>query len=133
MNASLINLNATGIWISLFIFLYIFLAYRVIMLRRGSQIGLGTGENKDLLKAVRIHGNYSEYIPLLILAISILEMRGLRTPFIHLMFAAGFLGRLMILQGISKSVGFSYGRFIGNAMTFVVLLIAGIWNLALSF
>jgi uncharacterized membrane protein YecN with MAPEG domain len=44
--------------------LYIYLSAEVTRLRVKYQVGLGDGKRLDLLKAIRIHGNFSEYAPL---------------------------------------------------------------------
>ena len=126
------NLNVTGIWLPFFMLLYLFLALRVVKVRRKELIGLGTGESKVLLKAVRVHGNFSEYIPLLALAIITLELRGLETWALHLIFATAFLARVLVLQGLTKSSGVSWQRFIGNGLTFLLYLTCSMIHLVIS-
>ena len=39
-------------------------------------IGLGDGGNEDLRRLIRIHGNFSEYVPIILIAMAIAEMGG---------------------------------------------------------
>lgn len=127
-----ITLNATGIWLGVFTVFYILLALHVVRMRWVTKTGLGVGEDRRMLKAVRIHGNFSEYIPLMILSIALLEIRGISSQWIHTLFCAAFLGRVLICIGITKTSNFSIPRFSGNNLTFMTLLAAGIWHFILS-
>ena len=53
--------------------LYIQLALGVIKIRKGSKVSLGTGNNDALQIAVRAHANLSEWAPIGLLLIVILE------------------------------------------------------------
>ena len=53
--------------------LYVQLALGVIKIRKGSKVSLGTGDNDALQIAVRSHANLSEWAPIGLLLIVILE------------------------------------------------------------
>lgn len=125
-------LNVSGIWFALFTILYVLLTLHVVRMRWVTKTGLGTGEDRRMLKAVRIHGNFAEYIPLIFIGLVLLELRGVSTTWLHIFYGAAFSGRLLITMGITKTGNFSPYRFVGNNLTFIVLLAAGIWNLVIS-
>ena len=52
------TLSLTGFYASLLGILYIGLAFNIIRLRRKFKVGIGSGDNKFLAKAIRIHGNF---------------------------------------------------------------------------
>jgi uncharacterized membrane protein YecN with MAPEG domain len=42
---------------------FIRLSFNVIGLRRKNKVGLGSGGNEDLERAIRAQGNFAEYVP----------------------------------------------------------------------
>ena len=70
------SVQITAIYASLLTIFYIFLSFRVAQRRMRFQVGLGTGQNVELERAVRIHGNFGEYIPLALLLLAFFESGG---------------------------------------------------------
>lgn len=128
-----ITLNTSGIWIACFSILYVLLTLHVVRMRWVTKTGLGVGEDRRMLKAVRVHGNFAEYIPLLLFIVTLLELRGTSANLLHGLYAVALLGRLLIIYGITKTSTFSPGRFLGNLLTYAVLLTASVLHLQLSF
>lgn len=62
------------LYIALLTLLLLVLSGRIIRLRWRDRIGMGIGDSKDLEVAVRIHGNFIEYVPLALLILVIMEM-----------------------------------------------------------
>lgn len=132
MNISFNSLNISGIWFFAFSLFYILLTLNVVRMRWATKTGLGVGEDRRMLKAVRVHGNFAEYIPLVFIGIILMEVRGAGSTWLHSLYAAAFLARILITFGITKTSNFSPYRFLGNCLTYIVLLSAGIWNLTES-
>jgi len=61
---------------SLLALLYFYLSVRVIRTRRQEQISLGDHRNARLLRAIRVHSNFAEYVPLALIQITFVELRG---------------------------------------------------------
>lgn len=114
----------TGLYASLLTLLYFVLAVRIIKLRWRDKIPLGTGDSKDLLKAVRVHANFNEYVPLVLVLMLMMELTGASMQMLHAMGGVFFIGRVLHAMGISKTSGTSWMRFCGMISTFVVLLVA---------
>ncbi|MGJ4730073.1 MAPEG family protein [Luteimonas sp. SDU101] len=123
--------------ISLFIaalhaLLYLGLALRVVLRRRASRIGVGSGGDEVLSRRVRVHANFGEYVPLALLLLALLELCG-SSPV--LVWSCGLLllaARLLHAIGLGGSAGYSFGRFAGTLLTFLVLLamaLAGLWQM----
>ena len=70
------SIQITAVYASLLAILYIVLSYRVAQRRMRFQVGLGTGQNTELERAVRIHGNFAEYVPIALLLLAFLETGG---------------------------------------------------------
>lgn len=103
---------------------YVILAFLVIRQRFKHRVGLGDGQQPELIKVVRIHGNFAEYVPFLLLLLLILELQGAAMWELHLIGALTLGGRVSHAIGLLKTSGTSAPRFIGMVSTFSALLIA---------
>lgn len=75
--------------------IYAALALEVIRLRRSSKAPFGDGDDESLRSAIRAHGNFMEYVPIIALMTALLEMSGASPLRIHLLMAALVLSRLL--------------------------------------
>lgn len=107
--------------------MYVVLAGLVVRQRIKCRVGLGDGQQPALVKAVRIHGNFAEYVPLLLILLLILEMQGAALWQLHLIGGLTIGGRISHAIGLSKSSGTSAPRMIGMICTFVALLCAAVF------
>lgn len=123
------TLSLTGFYASLLGILYIGLAINVIRLRKKFKIGIGDGENKLLAKAMRVHGNFSEYVPVALILLACYELNNASTLMLHILGAALVVGRVLHVIGLSKTIGVSSQRQIGMLSTFFVILILSIENI----
>ena len=67
------------VYASLLALLFVYLSIRTIRARRGLRIGLGHAENPAMLRAMRVHANFAEYVPIALLLISFVESSAART------------------------------------------------------
>ena len=103
-----------------------FLVLSIKVIRyRGHGISLGDGGDPNLQRLIRGHGNFSEYVPLILLMIAMLELSHYSVWLLHVLGATLLVAR--ILHGISLSFTqqWKFGRFWGTALTFLLLFIAG--------
>lgn len=118
------TLPLTSLFAGLLTLLYIVLAVRIIRLRWKERVGIGTGESLPLKAAVRVHGNFSEYVPLGLVLLGLMELNGASDV---LMFGLGgllFVARVFHAIGLTKSIGVSIYRTIGVLGTFAMLLLS---------
>ncbi|MBL8201294.1 MAG: MAPEG family protein [Chromatiales bacterium] len=125
------NLQIAAIYASLLAILYVILSYRVAKRRIRFQVGLGTGQNAELERAIRIHGNFAEYVPFALLLLAFFEAGGGAAWAVHGAGAALLVARGLHAMGLSQSSGRSPGRFSGVVATWLVMLALAIGNLAL--
>ncbi len=118
----------TALYAGLLGILMLILAFRVVAVRRVTSIGLGDGGDALLLSRIRIHGNAAEYVPLALILMLILELNGGSARWLHILGIALLVGRLAHVQGLSQSTGTSAGRFVGNLLTWSVIMAAAIAN-----
>ena len=103
---------------------FLVLSYRVVQ-QRGHGVSLGHGSDEVLLRRIRGHGNFAEYVPLLLLMIGMLEMAGLPGWAIHAQAATLLVARFLHGYAFAFSDGWKFGRFWGTLLTFLLLAIAG--------
>ena len=92
-----------------------------------------TASEPALARAIRTQGNFTEYVPLALLLILVLEVLGTRPIVLHGLGLALVLARLAHLQGFGLSKGTSGGRTIGAAGTFGVIIVASVLALLASY
>ncbi|MBV9977391.1 MAG: MAPEG family protein [Hyphomicrobiales bacterium] len=119
-------LGAAMLHAALLMLMLVGLAIFVINRRRTAGVGLGDGGNKALAKAVRAHGNFTEYAPFAIAAYVLLALSGVSAVFIHVLGTVFIVGRVAHAAGLSQHEGASVGRAIGVAATMIVLIAASL-------
>lgn len=112
----------TAIYAALLGILMIGLAYRVVRLRWQEQVPLGHGSSKDLLRAVRVHGNAAEYLPIILLLLLLFELNGGAAWLLHLFGVATLVARVLHALWLSRYTGTSFGRLYGTGITWLVVL-----------
>lgn len=125
------TVQITALYASLLAILYVVLSYRVAQRRIRFQVGLGTGQNAELERAVRIHGNFAEYVPFALLLLAFLEAGGGPALAVHVAGAGLLVARGLHALGLTQSSGRSPGRFSGVVTTWLIILALAIGNLAL--
>ncbi|WP_417658568.1 MAPEG family protein [Pseudidiomarina sp.] len=118
-----INLPISMLYAGLLTLLYFVLSVNIIRLRWRDRVGLGTGDSHDLKVAVRIHGNFAEYVPLSLLLLVVMELQGASVGLLYGLGATLFVARICHALGLTMSVGPSWARTVGVLGTFSVLLL----------
>ncbi len=127
------SIAITATCAALLALLTIVLGGRVVILRRRYGVGVGDGGHKELMLAIRAHGNLLEQAPLALVLLLLLELAGASTNLLLLLAGLLVLGRLLHAWGLSHKQGISFGRFYGTAMTWGMMLITSIALLAKPF
>jgi uncharacterized membrane protein YecN with MAPEG domain len=115
-------LIVTSIFASLLTIIYIRLAFNVISLRRKNKIPLGNGGFSDLEKAIRTHGNFSEYVPIALILMGCLELNGAPWWLVTLYGITLSMGRLFHAIGIKQEPESFENRIRGMKFTFSTLI-----------
>ncbi|MFN4275839.1 MAG: MAPEG family protein [Ferrovibrio sp.] len=123
----------TPLYAALCAILLIALSLRVARLRGSLKVALGDGGERALQKAIRVQGNFIEYVPMALLLLFLLELSR-QAPLwaLHALGAGLLLGRILHAIGLSSSAGLSFGRFVGTILTFSMIMITAIWLLILA-
>tara|TARA_R110000868_G_scaffold269233_2_gene528615 strand:+ start:22620 stop:23015 length:396 start_codon:yes stop_codon:yes gene_type:complete len=118
-------LGTTSIYAACLGIVFMLLSFNVIRLRWKFKVGIGGG-HKPLDRAIRVHGNFSEYVALVLLLIALYEISGASDSLIHFSGASLLIGRCLHAIGLTKSGGPSAFRIGGMGLTFTSLAIASI-------
>jgi uncharacterized membrane protein YecN with MAPEG domain len=102
--------------------LFFALSVRTLRLRRKLKIPLGDGGNPQMLRAMRVHSNFAEYVPLALLLIFMLEAVSALPALAHVFAISLLLGRLSHAYGVGQSSEDYRYRVFGMTMTFTALL-----------
>lgn len=94
----------TANYLAILALIYAALALQVIRLRRSSATPFNDGGDEGLRSAIRAHGNFMEYVPIIVLMIAFLEMSGASLR-IHLLMGALMLSRLLHPLGMYATPG----------------------------
>ena len=89
----------TLLYASLLGLLQVTLAYKVGSSRLKTNTLLGDGNQSEVLQKVRAHGNLTEYVPIFLILLALIEMQGVALWKIHV------LGSLFFLARIAHSYG----------------------------
>jgi uncharacterized protein len=124
--------SITALYAGLLGILYLVLCGAVVSNRRRARVGLGTGSDTALERAVRVHGNFAEYAPLFLVLLLLAELNQGTVILLHAAGAAFFLARVAHAYGLSQSSGTSRGRFVGTLVTWIAILVLALANLWLA-
>jgi len=122
----------TPLYAGLLALLYLVLSYRVTQ-ARGHGVSLGDGGDPVLLRRIRGHGNFAEYVPLILLMIGLLELGHFPAYVLHILGLTLLIARLLHGYALSFTEFFKFGRYWGTALTFLLLLVCGVLCLYQAF
>lgn len=108
---------------------YVALSFRIIKLRLVHKVGIGHGESNTLHRAIRVHANFAEYVPLALLLLAFLELNKAEIWVLNILGTALLIGRLFHAMGLGKSAGTSIARTIGGILTYLMMLAAALLNI----
>jgi hypothetical protein len=123
------NAPITALYAALIGLLFVACVVQVVRNRRRAQVGLGTGSDKQLERAVRVHGNLAEYAPLVLLLMLIYELNDGAAWLLHLLGGLFVLFRLAHAAGLGASSGPSKGRLVGTAGSMGVIIVLALLDL----
>ena len=118
-------MTVTPLYAGLLALWFVALSVRVVDQRRRSRVSLGDGGKTPMQRAIRGHANFSEYVPLALLLLGVLELSGFPHYALHALGATLIVSRLLHGYALCFTAHFRFGRVAGAALTFLVLAVAG--------
>ena len=122
-------LSIVPIYAAIFGLMFVYLSVRVIKQRRSAKVSLGDGDNPTLRKAIAVHSNFSQYVPLALLLIAFVELSHASATITHGLCACLLVGRVAHAYGLAQPVQIMKLRQIGVLLTFGVIVIAALYLL----
>ena len=119
----------TSVIASVLTIIFVKLSFAVIGLRRKNKVGLGSGGNEDLERAIRAQGNFAEYVPFGIILIACIELNGAPWWLVALPGITLIIGRLIHAVGINQPPPDFSKRVLGMKFTFYTLITLVVLNL----
>ena len=120
----------TALYGSLYARLLLALALLVVRQRLGTRTEFGDGNHAALRRAIRVHANAVEYLPISLMMLALCELAGMSHLALH-----GWAGGLLIARighafGLSRTEGTNPFRAGGALFQFAFLLALPLWLLA---
>ena len=113
-----------SIYAALLAMLFIFMSLRIIKIRRRLKIAIGDDGNEQLQRAMRVHANFSEYVPLSLILALLVELSNGHNVIVHIICLCLLLGRYIHAYGVSQTEETFRFRILGMQLTFASLTIS---------
>ena len=120
----------TALYAAVCAFVIVALAVGVIVTRFRLRVGIGDGADSRLARAIRIHGNAIEYVPIALILMLVAELNGARPVLLHGCGIVLVVARIAHAVGLKRTAGLSIGRGIGVVGTVVVIAVLAVVDLA---
>jgi len=115
-----------SLYAALLALMFFALSIRTILARGKFKVAVGDGDHPGMLRAMRVHANFAEYVPLCLLLIFLVEIQGGAQVLIHGLGLALLLGRLLHAYGVSQLKEKLVFRQVGMVITFSVMWVAAV-------
>ncbi len=126
-------ISITAFYTALLALIFVGLSFRTISLRNKHKVAIGHDQVSSLERAIRAHGNFSEYTPLALLLIYFVELNTDSYLMIHMLCISFLLGRIIHAININKTKENLNLRVVGMVLSLGVIIIAAIYILYVSF
>ena len=120
----------TALYAALCAFIVLAFAVRIMVMRFRMRTGIGDGGDSRLARAIRIHGNAIEYVPIALVLLLVAELDGARPALLHGCGIVLVVARIAHALGLVRSPGLSLGRGIGVTGTVGVITVLAVFDLA---
>lgn len=105
---------------------FVYLSTRVMAARRAAGVAIGTGGDRTLERWARVHANFAEYVPLALILLLLMEIRGNPAWSLHLLGAGLLAGRVAHAIGLSREPDRMPFRAAGVLLTDIVIVAAAV-------
>ena len=95
-------MTVTAVYAAVFGLVFVALSFRVIRIRQRLGVGLGDGEDPLLRRAIRVHGNFAEYVPFALLLVYFAEQAARNALAAHVLCGLLLLARLSHAWGVAQ-------------------------------
>jgi uncharacterized membrane protein YecN with MAPEG domain len=118
--------HITPIYAGLLGLMLVALSWRVMRMRAKLDVAMGDGGERALNVAVRIQGNFIEYVPMALILLYFCEILGWSPLALHGLGTALVAARLAHVHGMLQKNAAGKGRRWGARLTFAVIIAASL-------
>jgi uncharacterized membrane protein YecN with MAPEG domain len=120
----------TAIFTGLLALMLVGISVRVTVLRAKKKIDLFDGGDPELGRALRVQGNFIEYVPMALALMGLVEWMGVKPWVVYVLGIALVIARLAHASALYTN---SFpGRAVGATTTWIVLVAGGLMALVLA-
>jgi uncharacterized membrane protein YecN with MAPEG domain len=119
-------MHIVPLYAALLALLFVVLSVRTLRLRRRLRIAVGDAGDATMLRAMRVHANFAEYVPLSLVLLFFVESDGASALLLHGLGLGLLVGRLVHAYGVSQARERFAFRVIGMALTLGVLAVSAL-------
>jgi uncharacterized protein len=120
----------TAVFTGMLAVMLVGISIRVTRLRATKKISLADGGDKEMQAAIRVQGNFIEYVPMALLLMGLLESAGAKHWIVYL------FGTLLVVARVAHAfalyTGFFPMRVVGTSTTWALLAIGGLLVIGLA-
>jgi uncharacterized membrane protein YecN with MAPEG domain len=121
--------SITALYAAILAILVTALAINVTVHRVKLRVPIGDGDNPQMLRMIRLHGNAAEYVPLALVLMLIYEINGGLHVALHIAGIALLAGRLLHIWGMWSTSRTTFGRASGQSLTWLTIAALAVLNL----
>lgn len=115
------SIEITALFAAIFGVIHVLFTLRVGMYRVKNNISVGDGDDKELLKRIRGHGNFIETVPMALLLLLLNELNGLADTYLIILASTLLVARLLHYSALALG-GPQIFRPIGMIGTLLTIL-----------
>jgi len=104
--------------------IYVVLSLHIVSKRTRGKVMFGDNNEPDMVRAVRIHGNFAEYVPLALLLLALYETQAGSFYAVHAFGITLVTARIAHIIGLHRDVLIARG--IGTFLTLTTVAILGV-------
>ncbi len=120
----------TPLYVAISGLIFVVLSIRTLRLRHRFKVGIGSGNDPVLARAIRVHGNFAEYVPTALLLLLFVEISAGSIALVHALGLLLLAGRLLHAYGVSHVDENYKFRIVGMTMTFAAIISSALLLLA---
>jgi uncharacterized protein len=106
--------------------MFVALSVRTLKMRRSLGIPIGDVGNEAMLRAMRAHANFAEYVPFALFLIYLIEQTGANAGFVQALCLSLLIGRISHAVGISRVKERLAFRVLGMVLTLTPIISAAV-------
>jgi len=123
------QLPITALYAGIFAIFALFLSFKAGSLRgkTGISVLYGEPQNMELAEKVRVHQNFLEYVPMIIILMGAIELNAGSSIFLHVVGVALIVSRIAHAIGLKADNIGHPGRLVGAGGTALITIVAAVY------